>query len=278
MAETDKASSIAELAGGAQLRSIHAINQLPLETKERIYQRLIPNRLFTRFSIDPLTFLNTDQERVIDFITPRQAGFAIIEMRRHPEDKDCIFFLEMADTPLSKVEITFLIVNDPDSPRFDIDRDEEGRRTKFGTARRNPAEEARAMRNGLAPGQIRKGLGVMHDFMPELIEFVHQMRHDVFLVEPLAYHSAIAFEQYGFNYLRGQKKMDYIQREFQPGGELFDRLDGSTPFRQPGAERTIRGRSWAIHDGILGEPWRDVEMYRSVDRPARISTFPGGEF
>lgn len=278
MADTYKIPGLSELSGGARLGSIHAINQLPLETKERVYRRLIPDKLFTRFSIDPETFLNTHQEKVVDFITPRQAGFAIIEMRRHPDDKDCVFFLEMADTPLSKIEITFLIVNDPDSPRFDIDRDEKGRRTKFGTAHRNPDEEIRAMHFGLAPGQIRKGLGVMNEFMPGLIDFVSQMGQDMFLVEPLAYHNAIAFERFGFNYLRGQKIMDYIQKEFQPGGELFKRLDGSTPFRQPGSEKTVRGRSWAIHDGIMDEPWRDVEMYRSIEKPARISTFPDGVF
>ncbi|NJD90766.1 MAG: hypothetical protein FIA91_04495, partial [Geobacter sp.] len=61
---------------------------------------------------------------------------------------------------------------------------------------------------------------------------------------------------------------------------------GSTPFRQPGMELTVHGRSWAIHDGILDEPWEelsyneildspweDVQIYRMVGRPANISTF-----
>ena len=33
---------------------------------------------------------------------------------------------------------------------------------------------------------------------------------------------------------------------------LHRALDGSTAFRRPGFDRTIRGRSWAVHDGILG--------------------------
>jgi hypothetical protein len=258
-----------------EIHSIHAINQLAVELREKIYKQLIPKKLFNMFSINPHTLTNKEGDRVANFITPRQAGFAIIELREHPDDQDCIFFLEIADTPFSKIEITFLIVNDPRSPRFNTDIDEYGRRTKFGTARRNIPEEIKAMEYGLAPGQVRKGLGVLKDFIPSALGFLASMGHDMVLAEPLAYHNAIIFEHYGFNYMRGRKKMEEIHREFQPGGELFKKLDGSTPFRQPGQEKTVRGRSWAIHDGILGEPWRDVEMYRSVNRHAEVCTFPG---
>ncbi len=263
---------------GKNLRSIHALNQLPLELKESVYRELIPGRLFNLFSIDPVRFVNERNERVVDFITPRQAGFAIIEMRARPGDRDCIFFLEIADTPSSRVEITFLIVNDPCAPRFDIDVDEGGRRTKFGTARRNLAEEERAMLAGLAPGQVRRGLGITSEFLDRALRFFGWMGQEIFTVEPLAYHNAITFERYGFQYLRGRKKMECIHREFQPGGELYRRLDGSTPFRRRGMEKTVRGRSWAIHDGILGEPWRDVEMYRNIRRPGSECTFPGAVF
>ena len=53
---------------------------------------------------------------------------------------------------------------------------------------------------------------------------------------------------------------------------LTERLDGSTPFRQPGAEQTVRGRSWAIHDGLLNEPFAGVEMYKRVGVHAGVST------
>lgn len=266
---------LAALAGDAPRNSIHAINQLASETKERIYSLLIPERVFGIFSIDPLTFRNPSGERVVNIIAPRQAGFAIIEVREHPDDRDCIFFLEIADTAFFKVEITFLIVNDPRSPRFNTDIDDAGRRTKFGTARRNIPEEIRAMQAGLAPGQVRRGLHMLKDFLPLVLRFVSAMGHDMLVAEPLAYHDAIIFEKYGFNYMRGRKKMEEIDRGFRPGGDLLPRLDGSTPFRMPGMEKTVRGRSWAIHDGILGEPWKDVEMYRHVRQAASVCTFPG---
>lgn len=263
------------LAGGAPHHSIHAINQLDREIKEAIYSLLIPERVFRDFEIDRRSFRNRDGERVVDFIAPQQSGFVIIEVREHPGDRDCIFFLEMADTPFFKVEITFLIVNDPRSPRFNTDIDEAGRRTKFGTMRRNIPEEVAAMRAGLAPGQVRKGLRLLGDFLPLALSFLSTMGQDMLMAEPLAYHDAIIFEHYGFNYIRGRKFMEDIDRGFRPGGELYARLDGSSPFRMPGAEKTVRGRSWAIHDGILGEPWKGVEMYLAVDRPAGVCTFPG---
>jgi hypothetical protein len=59
-------------------------------------------------------------------------------------------------------------------------------------------------------------------------------------------------------------------------GDLVARLDGSTPFRQPAATTSIRGRSWAIYDGILDQPWPDVWMYKLVGRHAGVDTIPGG--
>lgn len=268
-------AELKSLVGDSPRHNIHALNQLDIEVKERAYSLFVPDKVFDLFKIDRLTFLNQDKERVLNLISPRQAGFAIIEVREHSEDRDCIYFLEVADTPFFKVEITFLIVNDPRSPRYNTDIDDSGRRTKFGTARRNKSEELKAMQAGLAPGQVRKGLRLLKEFMPRVLQFISAMGQDMLVAEPLAYHDAIIFEHHGFNYMRGKKKMEEISRGFEPDGNLFKQLDGSNPFREPGAEKTVRGRSWAIHDGILGESWKDIEMYRPVNKPADICTFPG---
>jgi acetoin utilization protein AcuC len=68
--------------------------------------------------------------------------------------------------------------------------------------------------------------------------------------------------------------MERIQAGFQEGGELRQRLDGSNPFRQPQAAESIRLRSWAIHDGILGEPFTDVTMYKQTGKHAGMNTAP----
>ena len=76
--------------------------------------------------------------------------------------------------------------------------------------------------------------------------------------------------------------MRRIQQLFQPGESLFKRLDGSTPFRSPDFGHTVRGRSWAIHDGILKdidddlleEGWVSPVMYQMVGKPRGMITFP----
>ncbi|HSQ15589.1 MAG TPA: hypothetical protein VLQ94_04705, partial [Candidatus Binatia bacterium] len=65
---------------------------------------------------------------------------------------------------------------------------------------------------------------------------------------------------------------------FRSGGLLCGRLDGSTPFRRPSFGLTVRGRSWAIHDGILDEPWESPKMYKTVGENAGVDTFPGGKY
>jgi hypothetical protein len=71
--------------------------------------------------------------------------------------------------------------------------------------------------------------------------------------------------------------MKTIDEEFQPGGRLHAALDGSTPFRQPDQWQTVRGRAWAIHDGILeaiGRRWDGLRMLRQLGRHAGVNTFP----
>ena len=70
--------------------------------------------------------------------------------------------------------------------------------------------------------------------------------------------------------------MEAVHQRFEAGGKQHSRLDDSSPFRRRGQERTARGRSWAIHDGVLDGPWEGVKMFRAPDAPAGISTFPGG--
>ena len=267
------AEKFRELAGDVPHRNIHDLNQLDEERKERVYSLLIPDKVHDMFGIDRTTLTNPDGDRVVDIKAPSRSTFAIIEVREYPGDQDCIFCLEIEDTAFFRIDINFLIINDPRAPRFDTDIDATGRRTKFATVRRNIPEEIKAMEAGLTPGQVRKGLRMFGDFVPIATTFVSSMGQDMIIAEPLAYNNAIVFENYGFNYIRGRRRMTEIDEGFQPGGELYERLDGSTPFRQPGMEKTVRGRSWAIHDGILGEPWRGIDMYRPL-KPADVCTFP----
>lgn len=263
---------------GVRLYSVRQINALPEPEKERIYRHLLPTGILVSYGIDPETLCDSEGVRLVT-ITCRE-GSRVVEIDVRPQAGfvDPLLYLELADTRLNQIEVMLWLVNDPSAERFETDRDWRGERTEFGTLSRNIPEEIRAMDAGLAPGQVRKGLRLSRTVQPIFESFVQRLCHDYYLMEPLAYHNAVLFERLGFNYVQGLRKMRWIDDAFQPGGLLHDALDGSTPFRLPDAWRTVRGRSWAIHDGILGQPWHGVSMYKRVDMHAGVDTFPGGRY
>jgi hypothetical protein len=261
-----------------RLYSLHQINGLPDFTREGIYRNLLPSQILDQYGIDSETLCDAQGNRLVTFSCPEGSRLVEIDVRPETGFPDPLLYLELADTRLNQIEVMLFVVNDPASERFETDRDWRGERTKFGTRRRNIPEETRAMQAGLAPGQVRRGLRLSRVLIPLFEEFVSRLGHDYYLLEPLAYHNAILFERLGCNYVQGLRKMQWIQVNFQPGGLLHEALEGSTPFRGPDAWRTIRGRSWAIHDGILGEPWHSFKMYKRVGKRAGVDTFPGGTY
>lgn len=253
--------------------SVRDINALPYEEKYALYSSLLPDWLFADFGINPQTHVYQGHQ-VVSVLCPQGSRAVEIIVRREATDRDPILYFNMADTFNNQLLVLLVVVNDPDAPRFNIDVDQHGNNTHFGTATRNIPAEIAAMKAGLAPGQIRRGLRAFKRSVPVFEEFVTNMGHDMFLIEPLAYHNAILFERYGFNYMRGLRDMQEIHREFLENGELNRRLNGSTPFRHEDAWRTVRGRSWAIHDGILGHPFTGFQMYKRVGVDAGINSFP----
>jgi hypothetical protein len=253
--------------------SIFAINQLAEEEKIAVYRTLIPEWIYAKYFIDRTT-LTADGKPVVRFRCPRGSRAFEVSVWRRAGERDPMLYLNMVDTFNFQILVLLVVVNNPDAPRFDTDEDEDGNRTQLGTLSRNrPAEEA-AMHAGLAPGQVRAGMRVFKQSLPVFEEFIGKMGHTMFFIEPLAYHNAISFERYGFNYVRGFQEMRRIHQEFQPGGSLHARLTPENPFRQPDAWQTVRGRSWAIHDGILGHPFTGFQMYKRIGVHAGITSFP----
>lgn len=260
-------------------RSIYEVNHLSPEERTKIFRPLIPPSIFTPFAIDRKTFLNRWGEKVVQFHTPETHGFASVDIKERPMDLDSIFFLQISDTPfMDNMELSFVVINDTRKERYQIDRDSDGRDTLFGTALRNVSEEERAMRAGLGPGQVRPGLRLLGEFLQLLERFSSRLGISIISGEALFYHNAIQYEYHGFGYLEGKKLMEEIDREFQEGGKLFNRLDDSNPFRKKGSEKTVRGRSWAIQDGILGEPWVSPKLYKPVGKKVGMKTFHGREY
>lgn len=260
---------------GLVLTSLAAINRLDESEKEAIYADLLPPRLLSLLQIDPQTRLNSAGERLVRVIAPAGLGFARIEVRNRPTERDTVFFVELSDTQYHQMELSFCIICDPAAPRFAVDVTEAGTVNWFSSQGRNIPEEIRAMEAGLFPNQTRRGLGMFGEFFPRIECLTDRLGMEMIVAEPLTYDNAIRYERYGFDYLTGKRLMLEIDREFHPGGLLFRRLDGSSPFRMPGMEQTVRGRSWAIHDGIMDEPWDDLRIYKMIGSNAGLNTFPG---
>ena len=254
--------------------TIGGINKLPEEEKRAIYARYIPKELIERFHLPWLT----DRKDLLQFRFAE--GASDVEMRLYHQAgfQDPVLYAHLTDTLNGQIHVLLYILNDPEAPRFDVDRMSDGTPTRFGTLKRNLEAEKAAMEYGLAPGQVRRGLRLLQPATTAFEEFITSLGHDMYFVEPLYYHNAVIFERYGFAYQIGKRRMEAIHAGFQEAGELRGRLDDSNRFRSSQAANSIRLRSWAIHDGILGEPFTNVTMYKRVGKSANISTTPGCEW
>ena len=252
--------------------TIGGINLLSESEKRAIYARYIPASLLEKYNIPPLT--SAAGYNLLQFRFA--SGSTDVEMRLfHQVDfPDPILYAHLTDTMNGQIHVLLYILNDPASPRFDVDKMPNGSPTKFGTLQRNLTAEKSALEAGLAPGQVRRGLRLLGQAIETFETFVSALGHELYFVEPLYYHNAVIFERYGFTYQVGKRLMNGIHAGFQDGGDLKAQLDSSTPFRQPEAADTIRKRSWAIHDGILGEPFTNVTMYKRVGVSAGVNTTP----
>lgn len=252
--------------------SIREINNLTEDEKREIYLTLLPEWVYHDLEIDPVSHLRHGKPAIFFHYPTGSRAFALT-VKRDPADRDPILYLNMCDTLNQQLMVLLVVVNDLDAPRFNTDIDADGNPTHFGTTARNIYAELDAMKAGLAPGQIRAGLRVFKQSVPIFERFVSNMGHDLFLIEPLAYHNAVVFERYGFNYVKGRSDMEAIDRGFHPGGDLYKRLTTENPFRHPESWKSIRGRSWAIHDGILGYPYTGFQMYKRIGIHANICTY-----
>jgi acetoin utilization protein AcuC len=252
--------------------TIGGINRLSEEEKRKIYSQIIPHPLLDRFNLPAPDSIRLQSLLKFDF----EPGSTDVEMSLFHELRfpDPILYGHLTDTMNGQIHILLYILNDPNSERFDVDRMPDGRKTRFGTLMRNLEAEKDAIEAGMAPGQVRSGLRMLSDAIQSFEKFIESLGHNMYFVEPLYYHNAVIFERYGLAYQMGRRRMESYHTGFSEGGHLLPLLDGST-FRKPEATNSIRLRSWAIHDGILGEPFTNVTMYKSIGKSAGVNTTPG---
>ncbi len=261
--------------------TIRQLNNLPETVKRRVYRGLLPPALLSRCGIDPITWIGRHREAAVHVTADTGTDRVLITARTGPGSADEFMALELADNALNGVDLNLIVLSDPAARRYATDCTEDGQPTMFGTLRRNLAAEQQAKEAGLAPGQTRTGLRGSGQVFAQLDAFLSSLGHRAYFLEPLTYASAWIFERRGFAYVRGHKLMNDIHREFQPGGILYSHLDGSTPFRKEDQAGTVRGRAWAIHDGILSHMdarWDKLRMVMQIGRHAGVETFPGAAY
>ena len=257
--------------------TIRQLNNLPENVKRRMYRGLLPPALLTRFGIDPIQWTGANKEPMVFLKAEPNSEKVLITARNSPDPANEFFALELADNSLNGIELNLIVLNDPTAPHFPIDQTEDGQPTMFGTLKRNLQAEEAAKQAGLAPGQIRAGLGGSRMVFEQIDTFLSILGHRAYFLEPLTSASAWVFERRGFAYVRGHKLMDDIQREFQVGGTLYQSLDDGSAFRKRDQAHTVRGRAWAIHDGILEAldlRWDKIRMVKQIGRHAGVETFP----
>jgi hypothetical protein len=200
------------LVDGVPMRSIRQINALPEEQKVDVYQRLIPDDLLAQFGIDPIAWTNAEGVKLVHLEATPGSGFLRIRVLPFPDFPDPLFQFELGDTGNHQLEVLLVIINDPSGERFNVDRDWADEPTKFGLMRRNLQEEERAMKAGLAPGQVRRGLHQMRRQQKLVENFAAALGHEIYLANPLGYHNAIFLEWQGFNYISTARNGAYGTR------------------------------------------------------------------
>jgi len=257
------------------------INNLPENIKKRVYRNLIPSELLARFQIDPVSWKGTGGDLQVQIEAQADSGLVRIKAYSYGAQQDEFFFMEFSDNALGSIDIKELQLSDPESPPFGNGVHQEGYPTFSGSTGRNLEREQRAMEAGLPPGQIWDWLGALKITLNQFEAFLASLGQRAYFFEPHFYSAAWIFEKRGFAYAQGHKLMDDIHAEFQPGGRLYRALDSSSPFRQPDGWCTVRGRAWAIHDGILEAieaKWEGLRMVKLLGRKAGVETFPDAEF
>lgn len=272
-AKSNEISDAAAIEGNST-HTISSINALPWEEKRAIYTRLIPSELSERFQLLP-SLIAPNGEDLLTLKSSADGTNTEMALFHQPGFPDPILYGHITDTITGHIHVLLYILNDPTSPRFDVDRMTDGTPTQFGIQHRNLQAEEAALQYGLAPGQVRRGLRLLGSAIPAFEQFVASLGHDLYFAEPLYYHNAVIFERYGFAYQQGRRMMQRIHEGFAEDGDLRAMLDGSTPFRQAEAANSIRLRSWALHDRLLGEPFSAVTMYKRLGVMANVDTCPG---
>lgn len=229
----------------------------------KIVGLLLPDALLKLFGLDRPCATEPSSEGVFRYQLDESHPGLRLEVWPEPNGRDPCYVVEVRFNFLGIPELTWLAANDLRAPRFEVDA--LGRLPlEPSSGLRNITEEIRAMEAGLAPNQVRAGLHLLRHSFKAVDLYCAAVGVNMATIFAMAYHNAVEYQRCGFSLRSGEELMAEIEEGFSPGGRLTRLLDDSTPFRKPEMAETLLGRSWAIHDGIMGSEWYAPELLRIV--------------
>jgi hypothetical protein len=143
----EKSSEIIDIEASERLpaHTIRSINALPAAEKRAAYTQLIPVELLERFKLAP-ELVSPSGEDLLHLGGREDGTDTEMALFHQPGFRDPILFGHITDTITGHVHVLLYILNDPYSPRFDVDQTTNGSPTQFGTSQRNLEAEEAAMR------------------------------------------------------------------------------------------------------------------------------------
>ncbi len=129
--------------------TIGGINKLPEEQKRAIYARYIPEELIQKFDLPELS----SRKDLLQFRFAEGSSDVEMKLYHRIGFQDPLLYAHLADTLIGQIHVLLYILNDPNAPRFDVDKMPDGSPTRFGTLQRNLEAERAALEHGLSPGQ-----------------------------------------------------------------------------------------------------------------------------
>ncbi|HRQ33127.1 MAG TPA: hypothetical protein PLM89_08485, partial [Anaerolineales bacterium] len=119
----------------------------PEAEKRNIYARYIPPGLIEKFQLENLV----ENRDLLRFSFVEGSSDMELKLYHKVGFPDPILYTHLADSMNGQIFVLLYILNDPDSPRFDVDKMPDGSPTRFGIHKRNLGAERSAMEAGLTP-------------------------------------------------------------------------------------------------------------------------------
>jgi len=223
---------------------LQEINARSPSEKAHVYGSLVPPAFGERFGLDPVTLTDPQGKSLARLEAPPGEASVRLTLRHRAAAVDPALFLRLDESRYGNLQITWVILSEPEGPRFGVDLDDEGNVTDLGARFRNLREEEAAMRAGLAPGQIRPGLRMLRAVLDRIEDFASRLGKPALVLEAFFYHNALTYERHGFGYLAAGSGWRRSIEGSCPAAIWRPASTGGRP-----SERPARGRPFAAEAG-----------------------------